>query len=274
MDGINEELMAEINAAIDSIEQEENTQLQENQLQENSEELLVKLNTVRFNDAEWFEEMQRSYVTIAGCGGIGSWTALLISRLTPYRIQLFDNDIVEEVNLAGQLFSTDNIGDFKIYSCIDVLNKFSNFFRVYGSNYRLTLNTTASADTLKNIICGFDNMASRKDVFEAWYFLNKGDAKSIFIDGRLNAEDFQIFCITGENAAAASKYKEQYLFNDAEVEEAPCSYKQTSFCASMIASLITNLFVNHIANMVSGDFRCLPFKISYDATTMLLKTEV
>lgn len=269
MDGINEELMAEINAAIDSIEQDENAELQEN-----SEELLAKLNTVRFNDAEWFEKMQQTTVTIAGCGGIGSWTALLISRLIPYRIQLFDNDTVEEVNLAGQLFSTDNIGDYKIYSCIDVLNKFSNFYRAYGSNSRLTFDTSAYSATLKNIICGFDNMASRKDVFELWYSLNKENAESIFIDGRLNAEDFQIFCITGENADAAFKYKEQYLFNDAEVEEAPCSYKQTSFCASMIASLITNLFVNHIANIVSGDFRCLPFKISYDATTMLLKTEV
>lgn len=269
MDGISNELMAEINAAIDSIEQEENAELQEN-----SESLLVKLNTVRFNDAEWFNKIQQTTVTIAGCGGIGSWTSLLISRLNPYKIRLYDNDNVEEVNLAGQLFDKNDIGDSKVYSCINTINRFSDFYRAYGNNSRLTSDILISTEHLRNIICGFDNMASRKEIFEAWYKNYKGSSESIFIDGRLNAEDFQIFCITGENADAAFKYKEHYLFSDNAVEEAPCSYKQTSFCASMIASLITNLFVNHIANLVSGDFRCLPFKISYDATTMLLKTEV
>lgn len=269
MDGISNELMAEINAAIDSIEQDENAELQEN-----SESLLVKLNTVRFNDAEWFNKIRQTAVTIAGCGGIGSWTSLLISRLNPYTIRLYDNDNVEEVNLAGQLFNKNNIGDSKVYSCINTINAFSDFYRAYGNISRLTTDTSISMEALRNIICGFDNMASRKEIFEAWYKNYKGNSESIFIDGRLNAEDFQIFCITGENADAAFKYKEHYLFSDNAVEEAPCSYKQTSFCASMIASLITNLFVNHVANLVSGDFRCLPFKISYDATTMLLKTEV
>lgn len=269
MDGISNELMAEINAAIDSIEQDENAELQEN-----SESLLVKLNTVRFNDAEWFNKIQQTTVTIAGCGGIGSWTSLLISRLNPYKIRLYDNDNVEEVNLAGQLFDKNDIGNSKVYSCINTINRFSDFYRAYGNNSRLTSDILISTEHLRNIICGFDNMVSRKEIFEVWYKNYKGSSESIFIDGRLNAEDFQIFCITGENADAAFKYKEHYLFSDNAVEEAPCSYKQTSFCASMIASLITNLFVNHIANLVSGDFRCLPFKISYDATTMLLKTEV
>lgn len=270
MDGISNELMAEINAAIDSIEQDENAELQEN-----SESLLVKLNTVRFNDAEWFNKIQQTTVTIAGCGGIGSWTSLLISRLNPYKIRLYDNDNVEEVNLAGQLFNKNNIGDSKVYACVEMINTFSDFYRAYGNISRLTSDTPlTSIGALDNIICGFDNMASRKEIFEVWYKNYKGNPESIFIDGRLNAEDFQIFCITGENADAAFKYNEHYLFSDSEVEEASCSYKQTSFCASMIASLITNLFVNHVANLVSGDFRCLPFKISYDATTMLLKTEV
>ena len=179
MDGISNELMAEINAAIDSIEQDENAELQEN-----SESLLVKLNTVRFNDAEWFNKIQQTAVAIAGCGGIGSWTALLISRLNPLKIRLYDDDNVEEVNLAGQLFSKNNIGDSKVYSCINTINMFSDFYRAFGNISRLTSNTSISAETLRNIICGFDNMASRKEIFEAWYKNNKRDAESIFIDGR------------------------------------------------------------------------------------------
>lgn len=267
MDGISEELMAEINAAIDSIEQEETQE----QLKENSESALVKANTVRFNSAEWFNTIQTLSVTIAGCGGIGSWTSLLMSRLNPNHIKLYDDDNIEEVNLAGQLFCTDLIGMSKVYGCSEIMSKFSNYYTYSCNKSRFTIDTYSICP---NLICGFDNMDARKAAFYLWYKQNKGNANSIFIDGRLNAEDFQVFCITGDNDSAAYKYQTQYLFDDSEVEEAVCSYKQTSFCASMIASLIVNLFVNYAANMALGDFRCLPFKTSYDATTMLLKTEV
>lgn len=270
MDGVNnrisEDLMAEINAAIDSIEQEE-----QQPLQENSKALLVKENTIRFNSAEWFNQIQNTKVTIAGCGGIGSWVSLLIARLNPKWVFLYDDDAVEEVNLAGQLFSNNDIALSKVSACSKNMINFCNYSRF---NACITRFTRSTVEEHTNLICGFDNMAARKEAFESWFSYNNGDPTAIFIDGRLNAEDFQIFCITGGDKDAAYKYSKQYLFDDKDVEEAVCSYKQTSFCASMIASLITNLFVNHAANIVLGDFRCLPFKISYDATTMLLKTEV
>lgn len=51
----------------------------------------------------------------------------------------------------------------------------------------------------------------------------------IFIDGRLTAEQMQIFCVTPKYI---SKYKE-HLFDDSEVEDAPCTMKQTSHSAAM-----------------------------------------
>ncbi|MGN1294929.1 MAG: hypothetical protein ACI4U5_00840, partial [Bacilli bacterium] len=102
----------------------------------------------------------------------------------------------------------------------------------------------------KILICGFDNMNSRKTAFEVW----KGSISAsnpqeyLFIDGRLNAEEFQIFCIRGDDDYNINRYSKEFLFDDNEVQDAPCSYKQTSYCASMIASFITNLFVNHVHN--------------------------
>ena len=62
--------------------------------------------------------------------------------------------------------------------------------------------------------------------------------------------------------------------DDEEAEEAPCSYKQTSFCASMIGSLITNLYVNFCANRCNPLIeRSLPFITEYNAETMFLKVE-
>ena len=71
-----------------------------------------------------------------------------------------------------------------------------------------------------------------------------------------------------------SKYENNYLFNDSEAEETVCSYKQTTFCANMIASVIVNLFVNFVANECNPLIpRDLPFLTRYDASTMFFKTE-
>ena len=100
-------------------------------------------------------------------------------------------------------------------------------------------------------------------------------ANCLYIDGRLAAEEFQVFCIKGTDDYLMKKYEENWLFDDREAEETLCSYKQTSFCANMIASVMINLFVNFIANKCNPIIeRELPFYTNYDAERMYLKTEM
>ena len=80
---------------------------------ENSPSLLVEEATSRFSGAEWFDALQQVAVTIAGLGGIGSHTAFQIARTTPYAMYLYDDDIVEEGNMSGQMYGRDNVGGFK-----------------------------------------------------------------------------------------------------------------------------------------------------------------
>ena len=97
--------------------------------------------------------------------------------------------------------------------------------------------------------------------------------KCLFIDGRLNAEEFQVLAIQGNDERAIKEYKEKWLFNDSEVEEAVCSYKQTTFMANMSASVMVNIFVNFVANECNPIFpRDVPFFTSYSADTMFTKT--
>ena len=130
------------------------------------------------------------------------------------------------------------------------------------------------------MICGFDNMAARKAFYNRWKFhvmsLSKEEReKCLFIDGRLAAEEFQVFCIKGSDTYLMQKYENEWLFDDTEAEETLCSYKQTSFCANMIASVMVNLFVNFIANQCKPLIeRELPFYTNYDAERMHFKTEM
>lgn len=87
------------------------------------------------------------------------------------------------------------------------------------------------------------------------------------------AEEFQVFCIKGDDQFNIKKYREEYLFSDEEAEETICSYKQTTFMANMIASVMVNLFVNFIANQCNPIIdRDVPFYTSYNAETMYYKT--
>lgn len=266
------------NNQFESVEQ--NQAEQQSQTEQNQEEIKIeeipksifhKDNTARFSSSDWFKEVSRQVVSICGCGGIGSWVTALISRLNLREIYLYDPDKIESVNMAGQFYIKDLIGDSKVDGLSRLMMQFSHYYSIGSLKQEVS-----RYSTLTNIvICGFDNMRARKEAFIAWdgciYKPHASDY--LFIDGRLDAETFQVFCIRGDNDEAKRIYKEKYLFSDEEGESVICSYKQTSFCASMIASVITNLFVNYCSNKANGDFRSLPFLTTYDATTMQLKQE-
>jgi hypothetical protein len=69
------------------------------------------------------------------------------------------------------------------------------------------------------------------------------------------------------------QYETKWLFTDAEADVTICSYKQTSFMASMIGSMIVNLFVNFVTNLNDPLFkRDLPFLTEYTGSTIFLNT--
>lgn len=231
--------------------------------------------TSRFSSALWFDKVKEQQIILAGVGGIGSYVAYLLSRMQPAEITLYDNDNVEVVNMSGQMYCQDDIGNPKVSAIRSMMNKYSNYY------YTTCMNNRYDSDSMTSnvMICGFDNMAARNIFFYKWLeHVDNTPAeerhKCLFIDGRLNAEEFQVLCVTGDNAYAICKYKEEWLFEDSEVEEAVCSYKQTSYMATMIGSIITNLFVNFCANLCNPIIpRDIPFLSRYDGTTMFFKTE-
>lgn len=231
----------------------------------------VEIYTSRFTSAEWYDKMKQKEIAVLGLGGIGSYVALLVARLSPYRLFLYDDDVVEEGNMSGQLYTTPTIGLHKATAMYRAILEYGYYSSVY--TFRERYKGTSSPYPI--VLCGFDNMEARKIAFIKWKdAITNYDAKNcLFIDGRLAAEEFQVFCMTGEDSWLMEKYEKEWLFDDKEAEETICSYKQTSFCANMIASVMVNLLVNFITNLCEPNIpRELPFKTVYDASLMSLKT--
>ena len=241
----------------------------------NSSSLLVSETTSRFSSAIWYDNIQQKQVTIAGLGGIGSYVAFLIARMNPNGIYLYDFDTVEAANMSGQLYGCNHIGMNKAQAIAQVMREYASYYNVCCCEAPFD----SSSAVTPVMICGFDNMNARKEFFNAWKRVVRNIPKEnrgnyILIDGRLAAESFQVFCIKGDDDYNIRRYESEFLFSDEEAEETVCSYKQTTFMANMIGSVMTNLFVNFCANQCEPLIdRDLPFYTEYNAETMYFKVQ-
>lgn len=216
----------------------------------------------RFKGASWFNKIYGRDVLIIGQGGIASWLSILVAR-TGANLITFDGDRVEQHNMSGQLFKSSQIGMAKVDAVAENIREFctsddhipsiETFTEMYGEN--------SPANPI--VLTGLDNMVARRVSFLNWIkFIEENpelENECLFIDGRLNAEKLQIFCIKGTDKHSQKIYLEKYLFSDNEVEEQDCTFKQTSHCAAMIAAHM----VGFLTNFFGEEFREVPFIYSY-----------
>jgi molybdopterin/thiamine biosynthesis adenylyltransferase len=225
--------------------------------------MIEKIDTqLRFKDAVWFSQLPP--VTIIGAGGIGSWTALLIGRAGCPRLRICDPDIYETHNMSGQLVATNYLETNKAAALASLIKDLGclDSIKPYGVIY-----SKLYSDDV--IISAVDNMAARKQIFDDW---KARPTRKLFIDGRLLAEHYQIFCVL-PNSKAELEY-EKNLFLDSEVDEVPCSYKQTSHAAASIGAMITSFLINYTANIVEGvPIYLVPFKYEHVMTIGSIKIE-
>lgn len=218
----------------------------------------------RFKDAPWFPQRDE-LVMIGGAGGIGSWLAFFLTR-AGFKPTIYDFDIIEEHNVGGQLFRNSDVGLPKVSALYNIIKEFCGN-EINTVNQRIDENSP----THYFMFSAFDNMKARKDLFEVWKkSIPNCPVTPIFIDGRLTMEQLQIFCVTPDRI---EEYEQNHLFDDSEVEDAPCTMKQTSHSAAMIASHMVGSFTNHITNIYEREIiRDVPFYYEFFIPVTLTET--
>lgn len=223
----------------------------------------MELQYNRFKDAPWFPGTEKIYAIVGGAGGISSWLTLFLAR-AGFNPMVFDFDMLEEHNLGGQLFPKSGIMKPKVEVLQQVVLDFAD---THISVFQQRYDSSSMAHNI--MFSGFDNMKARQDMFSQWLNYSENvfqgnKNESIFIDGRLLAEQMQIFCVRAEDKESVEKYKSEFLFGDEEVPDAACTFKQTSHAAAMIAGFMTSFFTNHMANVREGNTaRQVPFQTEY-----------
>lgn len=229
----------------------------------------------RFKDASWFNTIIDQEVLLCGVGGIGSWTALALVSAGCENLTMVDFDTVEEVNLAGQFFKKTQIGKSKVSAAYDNIIDFTNNVVVTST----VAITEDSAITFDHVITGFDKMLPREITFNKWckhvdnnYTTLEDKRRCIFIDGRLTAEQIQIFTIKGDDEVAKKEYLSKHILPDSEIEDAPCTFKQTRFLAMKIAGIITEIYTNHLTNISTSEYGKMSVPFFFETYTPLMLT--
>lgn len=242
----------------------------------NSASYNVDETTTRFSGAIWYEKLQTKEVVLAGVGGIGSYIGFLLARMKPARLVIYDDDTVEPANMSGQLYGLSDVGQPKVDALANMIGNYADFRSIISIKAKFTSESTPS----DIMICGFDNMKARRDFYTIWlrHVMSKPEEERVnclFIDGRLAAEELQVLAIQGNDTRAMELYQDKWLFSDVQADATICSYKQTTFMANMIASIMVNIFVNFVANECNPILpRDVPFYTSYAADTMYFKVEM
>lgn len=235
----------------------------------------------RFKGAPWFIKEEGLSIFIGGAGGIGSWVTLFLSR-AGYKVVVADYDTIEEHNLGGQFFLFGDIGKKKVAALHGSMQKFSDTsitgldIKLNESFYESVLNNSPNLGSFRVVVSAFDNMEARTGLFNFWErtlsIEDNVNIPSLFIDGRLEMEQMQIFCVTSD-IESREEYR-RTLFSDGDVPDLSCTMKQTSHCAAMIASHMTGFITNHVANWKTGvEAREVPAYFEYVIPSNHIETE-
>lgn len=227
----------------------------------------------RFKDLPWFNRLRGTDVLVGGAGGIGSWLAFYLAKAGA-TVHLVDPDYVEDHNLGGQLYLQSHVGVTKVGACREVANFTRCEGRVIG--YTETIEehlSSTSVDGYSIICCTFDNILARKAVFAD--YLMASNSKVLFVDGRMLAEDGQVFAMVKSMKDRNVVYEHTQLFDDSEVPDQPCSAKATSHCGALVASLMMSVITNHITNRaMDASVREVPYKQEVHLYTSMFNVAV
>lgn len=196
------------------------------------------MNIDRFKGAD-FMNITKPKVLLIGLGGIGHGVARhLVNTLTP--LTVFDFDVVEHHNCIPQGYDSQFVGLNKVDAFLKMLQ--SRGLYSYNNNIETVKERyTEDSITEEVVIVAVDNFKARRDAFKNWKSLPN---RKLFIDGRLLAEYFQVFCIT---PATEEWYERTYLDGRADENDGVmCTYQSTSFCSALIHGSIVQKLMNYL----------------------------
>lgn len=205
-------------------------------------------------------------VTIVGCGAIGRQVGLQLAAFGCTNIDVWDGDMVEEVNVGTQGWYRKSIGEYKAV----VLHQEMVWHMPTHHGYDFRDEFWSSGDKehvgrvmdREAVFSCVDNMDVRKQLFEV---VGRDDARCRwFFDARMGMETGWVFAVDLSDEGSRKAY-EKTLFPQSEAAELPCMSRATIYNANIIAGLMVKAFAYTLRpGFMPENFKDVPGSIRVD----------
>lgn len=189
-------------------------------------------------------------IHIIGCGGIGSWTTLMLAKMGCQNITVYDDDVVEEHNVASQFFKDTDLGEYKTIAL------YKNVLEQTGIHIKCQKNEVEESMDNGVVILAIDSMEERIRLEQIYK-----DKNLLIIDGRMGGLQLEIY------VRQACHYKDT-LCEPIQVDKDSCTGKAISFNCATIGSWIANLIRLYSKGKLKES------NILFDFENMILVSEV
>jgi len=172
-------------------------------------------------------------IHVLGAGGIGSWTVLLLAKMGCTNITVYDDDKVEDHNVASQFFKEGQLGQLKI----DALKE--NVLEQIGIEISTEENIRAEEyieDGL--VVIAIDSMEGRIKLGEIYK-----DKPIHIIDARMGGLVMELYNCKAKNYLATTVPPES-------VDTDSCTEKSICFNCAVIGGFVAN----HVRRYAKNDF--------------------
>ena len=202
-----------------------------------------------------FDASQKT-VTLIGAGGIGAITAVVLAKMGVSELIIYDDDMVEDVNLPTQFYPISALHSDKVDAACKLVYQFSD--ETYPGHVlgRYGADRMAHTDI---VISAVDSIASRKAI---WAGLKDDCSWDWYIDARMGAETFQASIVSGEDSGWY--HRNLALQDDSRIPDLPCTSKATIYTGALAAGHIGWI----VRRIVTGE--PLPKKIVHDLNAISL----
>ena len=205
-------------------------------------------------------------IVLIGAGTIGSWTALLLTKLGLRNILVVDDDKVEVQNIANQLYGENFLNVPKAMA----LDKCTQALSGISINYSVNKFPAKLEDMMEIpfpciVLVTVDSMKSRLEIFQ-WLTSNQFNVK-LFIDARTGGEVGRVFAFEPMQPSAMDEYSKT-LHSDTPTadmnedvrrsSEVKCTARSIVDVSVTVAARITNTVRKFITN------KSYPFETDID----------
>lgn len=193
-------------------------------------------------------------IVVIGAGAIGSATVVTLAKMGCPDITVWDDDILEEVNVPNQLCKPSMVGRPKLEALRELTEDLTGvLIKAENRRYR--------GQKLRGVvIAAVDSMDARLAI---WKRVKLDPDVPLLIDARMGAEFARLYAVHPCNPSEIEFY-ESNLYTSSEAEPLPCSARSIVYCPTVVAGFIGTFIKDHATG---GE---LPLEVLLDLSSFTL----